>query len=71
MKTALLTAATIVGFSAAASAQGIEPVSTTPGLDVTVGTQDSGIDPLLIAGGVAVVVAGIIIASGDSSDGTN
>ncbi len=70
MKKTLLTAATIVGFAAAASAQGIEPVSTTEtDLDVTVGTQAS-IDPLYLALGAAAI--GIaIIASGDSSDGTN
>ncbi|WP_224816003.1 hypothetical protein [Hasllibacter sp. MH4015] len=70
MKKALLTTAIIASLGTAAAAQGIQPVATTtPGTDVTVGTQASAvINPLYIVAGV--VVAGVIIA-GASADGTN
>lgn len=68
MKKALLTTALIAGFGTAAVAQGIEPVATTtPEIDVTVGTQAS-IPPLYIALGVGFL--GLVIAAG-SADGTN
>lgn len=70
MKKALLTTALIASLGTTAVAQGIEPVSTAPATDVTVGTLTGEAGIFLAVLGAAVVIAGVVAGS-DSSDGTN
>lgn len=70
MKNLLLAATVILGSAAAASADGIQPIGTTEPLDVTMGSVNSGIDPVYaaVAGGALLI---ILAAGGEESDGTN
>lgn len=67
MKKALLTTALIAALGTSATAQGIQPVTTAPETDVTVGTLGGENAILLALLGAAAVIVGVSI----SSDGTN
>lgn len=68
MKTGIFAAALFAIAGTAATAQGIQPVATTPATDVTVGTLAVESSILLAVVGGAALIA---IASAESSDGTN
>ena len=63
----LASALLIAGIATSATAQGIQPVTEAPELDVTVGTIE---EEVLIYGGIAVAAATIFILASDESDGS-
>lgn len=67
MNKTLLTAALVAAIGTSAAAQGIQPVTTAPATDVTVGTMTTD-DYILI--GVAAAIA-LAVTHAGSSDGTN
>lgn len=67
MKKALLTTALIAALGTSAMAQGIQPVTTAPATDVTVGTLEGESGILIAMLAAAAIIAGVSI----SSDGTN
>ncbi len=70
MKKALLTTVLIATLGTSAMAQGIQPVTTAPDVDVTFGTLEGGSGILIAILAAAAVIAGIAIAGDDSTDGT-
>lgn len=75
MKKAFLTTAVIAALGVAAtsaSAQGIQPVTTAPETDVTVGTQvGTATLPLIIAGITTAVILGAASTADGTTSGTN
>ena len=67
MKKALLTTALIAALGTSATAQGIQPVTTAPATDVTVGTLEGENGILIGIIAAAAVIAGILISETDGT----